>query len=489
MDSIDIFIYGIIGEELNTQAVINQLEQNKDAVKLNIRIASKGGDIYDAITIMNAIIRHKAEKKVFIDGLAASMASVIMCGVGGYIVASKNSRIMIHNPWVEFTGGEASQLRKDADELDAFRKIMVSTYKRRIKISDEEIITMMDKTTWFSADEAKQIGLIDEVTEPSKMVAKLDRIKLSQIINEFTGDKPPEKETEVMPTLYNKLKNRYPGICPKTLAKIIAESQAAVLDNEESCKEAGGKWDANTKKCTDVPGAKAADITTQGDCETAGGKWDPKTKKCTDVPDAKAELEMITSQQDCEAAGKYWYNDACNEVPEENLMVAEDAPQDEQSCKDAGGTWDPDTEKCTMPADEESEDNASSVMPRTRKTVVTETFAMKRQIAALKQSVNAMNKRTADTIFKQTFGSVNLSDEVLDDIWKIVPYTKFISNGVLDTDRYEASLMKKRDTYKTVFSVSGMQGMTHRKTHNDQRKENTAYAQEILKRNRKGGNK
>lgn len=488
MDSIDILIYGIIGEDLNAQMIIDRLEQNKDVKKLNVRIASPGGDIYEAIAIMNAIARHKAEKKIFIDGLAASMASVIMCGVGGYIVAAKNSRIMIHNPWIEFTGGEASQLRKDADELDEFRKIMISVYKKRISGTDEEIIALMDKTTWYSADEAKAAGLVDEVREPSKMVAKFDRIKLSQVIKEFKGGTPHKKEMKRMPTLLAKMKAKYPGICPKSLARIIAEAQAAVYDNPKDCEAAGGTWDKTGNTCKDVPSDAQAAYDNPDDCEKNGGTWDEKNKKCTGA--ANAELEITNTPADCESAGKYWYNNTCNEIPEENIMVAEDAPQDEQACKDAGGTWDTDTEKCTIPAEEGGEGNTSdSSQPKQRKTVVTETFAMRKQkqeIAALRQSINVMNGRTADTVFKQVFGGVNISDEILTDIRKAMPYTHFISNGVLDTGRYEAALTKKRNVYKNAFSVSGMQGMTRKR---NQQTENAEYAEEILRRNRKGGKK
>ncbi|WP_310607783.1 ClpP-like prohead protease/major capsid protein fusion protein [Buttiauxella brennerae] len=128
---------------------------------LTIAIHSPGGNTTDGFMLANAISRYPGYVTARIDGIAASMATVVACAAKRVAMAS-NGWFMIHNPW-GVTGGEAGDLRKTADVLEATQKMMVSAYAKKSGLGDEEIRAMMDEETWMTAEEAKAKGFVDEI--------------------------------------------------------------------------------------------------------------------------------------------------------------------------------------------------------------------------------------------------------------------------------------------------------------------------------------
>lgn len=130
--------------------------------KLNLRINSPGGDVFDSLAIYNALREHPAEVTTYIDGLAASMASVIALA-GDHVVAAERSFFMIHHPW-SIVIGNAADMRKEADVLEKISGSMVSAYAERTGRDAAELTAWMDEETWFTAAEAQDAGFIDEVS-------------------------------------------------------------------------------------------------------------------------------------------------------------------------------------------------------------------------------------------------------------------------------------------------------------------------------------
>jgi ATP-dependent Clp protease protease subunit len=177
--SADVFLFGEIvpagWEWDDTDQSAASFKKNLDAMgdvsTINLHINSPGGSVFEGVAIGNMLKQHKAQVHCFVDGLAASIASVIAMS-GDTISMPKNAMLMIHNP---LTGlwGNAADLRKAADDLDHINESMKQSYlgKAGDKLDLETLSTLMDSETWLSADEAVSYGLADEVLEPNQAAA------------------------------------------------------------------------------------------------------------------------------------------------------------------------------------------------------------------------------------------------------------------------------------------------------------------------------
>lgn len=177
--SADIFIYGDItryewdDSDTSASGFKEELDALGDVSTINLYINSPGGSVFEGVAIHNMLKRHKAKINVYVDALAASIASVIAMA-GDTIHMYKNSMLMIHNPWT-FTWGNSSELRKMADDLDRIGNSSKQTYLQKAgdKLTDEKLQEMLDAETWLSADEALEYGLCDVVLEANEMVASV----------------------------------------------------------------------------------------------------------------------------------------------------------------------------------------------------------------------------------------------------------------------------------------------------------------------------
>lgn len=134
-----------------------------DASTIHLRINSPGGDVFDGLTMYNALKEHPAKVITHVDGIAASIASIIALA-GDEVRMAKNAFYMIHEPWT-FTIGNAEQLRKDAEVLEKISGQLVGTYVRQSEGDEDEVKEWMRAETWFTADEAKDAGFADVVVD------------------------------------------------------------------------------------------------------------------------------------------------------------------------------------------------------------------------------------------------------------------------------------------------------------------------------------
>lgn len=135
--------------------ILNSIDENRD---LNIYINSGGGSVYAGLAIYNQLKRKKCNKIVRVDGLAASIASVIMLA-GNKVIIPKTAQTMIHDPWMGIWGGyNAKEFRKMADDLDACGETILNVYAENLKegVSIDIIKQMMEEETWLTGDKAAQ---------------------------------------------------------------------------------------------------------------------------------------------------------------------------------------------------------------------------------------------------------------------------------------------------------------------------------------------
>lgn len=130
---------------------------------IDLHINSYGGEIVDGLACYNAIRRHRANVTVHIDGLAASVASVVACA-GDTVRVAKNAFLMMHNGW-GMAIGDPAEMRKSADILDKLCNSIAEVYSAKTLKSVDECRQAMDEETWFSATEAKAWGLVDQIED------------------------------------------------------------------------------------------------------------------------------------------------------------------------------------------------------------------------------------------------------------------------------------------------------------------------------------
>nr|WP_283102722.1 ClpP-like prohead protease/major capsid protein fusion protein [Shewanella abyssi] len=148
---------------------------------ITARIHSPGGDVFEGMAIYNIIKGHPAQKVCRIDGLAASMASVIAMAFDE-VVMPENAMMMVHKPWGG-TLGDADDMRKYADLLDKVESNLVGAYAQKTGLSDDELHSLLASETWLTGREALEQGFADTVTDPLQMAASLSSKRLKDFTN------------------------------------------------------------------------------------------------------------------------------------------------------------------------------------------------------------------------------------------------------------------------------------------------------------------
>ncbi len=170
----DIVSYQWDDTDVSATSFKDGLDTLGDVNQLDVYINSGGGSVFEGIAIYNMLKRHKAKVNIYVDALAASIASVIAMS-GDTIFMPKNSMMMIHNAWT-YSVGNADELRKSADDLDRINESSNQAYRERnLTISEDELQSLLDAETWLSADECLQYGLCDEVIQSNEAVAQVSK--------------------------------------------------------------------------------------------------------------------------------------------------------------------------------------------------------------------------------------------------------------------------------------------------------------------------
>lgn len=164
--SIEVYVYGEIGTwGITANQFVRDLAALDDGVSpIVVAFNSVGGDLFDGLAIHNALSRLGERCTGRVDALAASAASVAVCGAHKVVIAS-NAMLMIHNPWT-YASGDAEDLRKVATALDQAMEAIIAAYKAKAPNIDEvELRRLVNAETWLTASEAVALGLADEVGE------------------------------------------------------------------------------------------------------------------------------------------------------------------------------------------------------------------------------------------------------------------------------------------------------------------------------------
>lgn len=190
-NKVELYIYGDIVSDndkwfetdVTDMEIKEFLDEIKDAKELDIYINSGGGSVFAGMAIYNMLSRHKAKKTVYVDGLAASIASVIAL-VGDTVYIPSNAYFMIHRAW-GFEVGNAEDMLKMAETLEKIDQGILNVYKEKLRdgITEQEIWQMMQDETWFTGDEAEKYFKNILATEPVKASACISKDLLNKYKN------------------------------------------------------------------------------------------------------------------------------------------------------------------------------------------------------------------------------------------------------------------------------------------------------------------
>lgn len=203
---IEVFVYGEIGAwGITANQFVQDLRAMDDGVSPVIAaFNSIGGDLFDGLAMHNALSRLGERCTGRIDALAASAASVAVCGAHRVVIAA-NAMLMIHNPYT-YAGGGAEDFRRVADVLDQTLEAIIAAYKAKAPdIDDAELRRMVDAETWLTANEAVALGLADEVGDGIKVKAclgqgaVLQRFQHAPVELVAQLEEPPEPDPELAP--------------------------------------------------------------------------------------------------------------------------------------------------------------------------------------------------------------------------------------------------------------------------------------------------
>jgi HK97 family phage portal protein len=171
-----LYLYDIFGLDLlggiTARQVVADLQALGDAPEIEVRLNSPGGDVFEGIAVHNALARHPGRVVVHVDGLAASIASLVAMG-GDEIRIAENAMVMVHPPWALFAG-DAAEMRREADTLDKAWTAMLATYAARTGRRPATLAKQVADAGgewWMTAEEAVASGFADRTERNEKAAA------------------------------------------------------------------------------------------------------------------------------------------------------------------------------------------------------------------------------------------------------------------------------------------------------------------------------
>lgn len=232
----ELYIYGdIVSDEWGKWSdddtcptdVHSFLQEIGDVAELDIHINSGGGSVFGGIAICNQLKQHKAKKTVYIDGIAASIASVIACA-GDEVVVYSNSTYMVHKPsngyfWESLN---ADQLRKDAEILDRCQEAILNAYMPKVKqgVTRETIDKLINEETWLVGNEITEYFDF-KVQEENEAVASA-----SDFYNAYKRTPKNLSDAKKQQSQKNQLDQE---LIKASIKEVIAEMQAEQLEKEK----------------------------------------------------------------------------------------------------------------------------------------------------------------------------------------------------------------------------------------------------------------
>jgi len=192
----DAWIYEYFGIEATSPSMVDKVLEKANGEDLEVEINSGGGSVFAGSEIYTALKSYKGNVAVKIVGLAASAASVIAMA-GNKVMMSPTAQMMIHNV-SSCAAGDYREMEHTAEILKNANDTIANAYRIKTGKTQEELLALMDKETWMTAQKAKELGFIDEVMfEDIQFAASTS----------YSGLLPPEVINKMRNTVKNPVRN------------------------------------------------------------------------------------------------------------------------------------------------------------------------------------------------------------------------------------------------------------------------------------------
>lgn len=254
----EIKIYGDITSwawsesDVDALGFAKELETLKNCTRINMRVNSGGGDIFEATAIYNKLKSFIKENNIeliaYIDGLAASAASFLIMAASK-VIAGRGTMVMIHKvkTWI---AGNSDTLEKTANFLKKAEENIIDIYMTKVNMTREELREKMTAETWYPAEEALAAGFVNDIEDYENEDETKENIKNileSHAINHYTHkenammvlnkaleninkndiqSQKKKEEIEKMPKNLMELKNQFPAM--------LEEYKKEVLDSVDN---------------------------------------------------------------------------------------------------------------------------------------------------------------------------------------------------------------------------------------------------------------
>ncbi|PER25247.1 phage tail protein [Bacillus cereus] len=197
----ELTIYGDIGESwwwdstsaTDVDSALKEAGNNNVIIHLN----SPGGSAFDGIAIYNRLKSHKGKVTIHVDGWACSAASIIAMAADELIMGA-GSMVMIHEAST-IVWGSKTLMRKEADMLEKLEDGIIDIYMTRANVEREEIRNMVNEETWFSANEAVEIGFatstattVEDNTNEELAQLKAQMQSMQNELNQYNNNQSKE---------------------------------------------------------------------------------------------------------------------------------------------------------------------------------------------------------------------------------------------------------------------------------------------------------
>lgn len=189
----EVFLYGEIAWDVAASDFVRELSLlDVDVIRLHVN--SPGGDAYQGIAMMNALQSHPARVEATVEGMAFSAASFIVVGGADRVVIYPGAEMMIHDALAS-SYGNADDMSRSIERLDRMSNSIAEIYARRAGGDPEDWREAMRAETWFTAQEAVDAGLADEVWEPEEEESERPLAAVASsdfaLLNRFRGRQAP----------------------------------------------------------------------------------------------------------------------------------------------------------------------------------------------------------------------------------------------------------------------------------------------------------
>lgn len=169
---IDVEVFGVIPAGFSKD-LRRQLRAAPAGEPVELHIASPGGTVAEGVAAYNVLRGSGREVSAILDGDAFSAATLIACAAD-YVEMPANALMMVHEPWLASVEGTIDECDKVARYLRATRNQAAQIYERKTNLPATRWLDFMAAETYFTAEAALEVGLVDNMTGLSSAIENLD---------------------------------------------------------------------------------------------------------------------------------------------------------------------------------------------------------------------------------------------------------------------------------------------------------------------------